>query len=188
MHASGFFWTMKKLFKRVLRKIGLIDDFTIELTISRQTLVDGLSKKMGDYQPDLFDIFTFNKKEYKGYIRSDKFEIKKCKSFIVSFSHWAEATGNINPGNNKLLVSIEIKSIQPYMVLIGFGLTALLFLTIGLLAIISTLATGEIEGLYAGFGILAFGTIFVGIQILVMRWSVSNLKRDLQDELKKIQE
>jgi hypothetical protein len=50
------------------------------------------------------------------------------------------------------------------------------------------LETGEIEGLYAGLGILAFGTIFVGIPILVMRWSVSNLKRDLQDELKKIRE
>ena len=74
------------------------------------------------------------------------------------------------------------------MTVIGFGLTALLFTTIGLFAIMSTFTTGDIDGLYAGLAILTFGTIFLGLPILAMRWSVQNLKTDLEDELKSIRE
>jgi hypothetical protein len=178
---------MKELLKKILRKIGLLDNFTVELTGSPQTVMDKLSKKTDDYQPDLFDIFTFNKKEYKGYIRADKFEIKKSKSFIVSFEHWAEAIGKMKIENDRL-INTEIYSIQAYMVVIGFGLTALLFFFIGLAAILSALTTGEIEGLYAGLGILTFMTVFLGLPIYVMKWSVRNLKSDLEDELKNISE
>jgi hypothetical protein len=179
---------MKDLLKRVLRKFGLLDNFDVELTISPQTLVDKLSKKTDNYRPDLFDNFTFNKKEYKGFITTEKFEIKKCQSFIVSFEHFAEAYGTIEKKENKLQIRTEIYSIQTYMTVIGFGLTATLFSAIGLLAIISTLTTGDIERLYAGLGILVFGTFFLGLPILAMRWSVQNLKMDLEDELKNIRE
>jgi hypothetical protein len=179
---------MKDLLKKVLIKFGLFDNFSIELTISPQTFVDKLSKKTDDYRPDLFDNFTFNKKEYKGFITTEKFEIKKCKSFPVSFENYAEAFGKIERRENKLEIRTEIYSIQPYMTVIGFGLTALLFSTIGLFAIISTLTTGDIDGLFAGIGILTFGTIFLGLPILAMRWSVQNLKADLEEELKSIRE
>jgi hypothetical protein len=179
---------MKELLRRASRQLGLLDNFKIELTVSPQTVKDRLSKKTDDYQPDLFDIFTFNKKEYKGFITTEKFVIKKCKSFPVSFDHWAEAVGKMKVEDNRLIINGEVKSIQVYMTIIGFALTALLFASIGLFAIISTLATGDIDGLYAAFAILAFGTIFLGLPILVMRWSVRNLKTDLEDELKKIRE
>lgn len=178
---------MKELLKKILRKIGLLDNFTVELTASPQTVIHELSKKTDDYQPDLFDIFTFNKKEYKGYIRTDKFEIKKCKSFMVSFDHWAEATGKMEMENDKLIITTEVKSIQAYMVGVSFGLIAVISSFIGLLAILSSL-TGEIEGLYAGLGILIFMTIFLGLPISIMRWSVRNLKSDLEVELKNIGE
>jgi len=179
---------MKELLRRASRHFGLLDNFKVELTVSPQTLKDRLSKKTDNYQPDLFDIFTFNKKEYKGFITTEKFEIKKCKSFPVSFEHLAEAVGKMKIEDNRLIINGEVKSIQPYMTIIGFGLTALLFATIGLLGIFSTLATGEIDGLYAGLAILTFGTIFLGLPILAMRWSVKNLKTDLEDELRKIRE
>ena len=179
---------MKNLLKRVLRKFGLLDNFDVELTVSPETLVDKLSRKTDKYRPDIFDNFTLNKREYKGFVTTEKFEIKKCQSFIVSFEHFAEAYGTIEKKENKLQIQTEIYSIQPYMTIIGFGLTATLFSTIGLHAIISTLTTGDIDGLYIGLGILAFGTIFLGLPILAMRWSVQNLKTDLEDELKKIRE
>lgn len=179
---------MKELLKKLLRKIGLLDNFTVELTVSPQTVIDKLSKKTDDYQPDLFDIFTFNKKEYKGYFRADKFEIKKSKSFIVSFEHWAEAVGKMRIENDRLIIRTEVRSIQPYNVAIGFGLTALLFSFIGLAAIVSSVTTSKIEGLYAGLGLLTFMTVFLGLPIYVMKWSVRNLKTDLEDELKNIRE
>ena len=179
---------MKELLKRASRQIGLLDNFKVELTVSPQTLKDKLSKKTDDYQPDLFDIFTFNKKEYKGFITTEKFEIKKCKNFPVSFEHWAEAVGKMKIENDRLIIKGEVKSIQPYMTIIGFGLTALFLGTIGLFGIISTFTTGDIDGLYAGLAILTFVTIFLGLPILAMRWSVKNIKTDLEDELKKIRE
>ena len=179
---------MKKFLKKILVKIGLLDSFTIELTVSPETMVAKLSKMMDDYQPYLFDIFTFNKKEYKGYIRIDKFEIKKCKKFMVSFDHLAEAIGRIKTENNKLIIRTEVSSIQPYVALISFGLSALFFLLIGLAAILFTLTTGEIEGLYVGLAIISIGIIFLGIPVYIMRWSVWNLKSDLEDELRNIGE
>ncbi len=140
---------MKDLLKKILRKFGLLDNFSVELSISSKTLVDKLSKKTDDYRPDLFDNFTFNKKEYKGFVTTEKFEIKKCKSFPVSFENYAEAFGKIEAKGDRLKIQTEIYSIQPYMTVIGFGLTALIFTAIALVAIISTMTTGDIDGLYA---------------------------------------
>ena len=166
----------------------MLDSFTIELKVSPQTLVDSLSKKTDDYRQDLFDIFTFNKKEYKGFITAQEFKIKKCQSFIVSFEHFAEAFGKIEAEQGKLKISTEIYSIMPYSTLISFGLIALFFTSIGLIAIASFLVTGKIDGLYAGIALLTFETIFLGLPILAMRWSVKTLSWDLEQELRRIRE
>jgi hypothetical protein len=179
---------MKDQLKKILGKLGLLDSFTLELTVSPQTLVDKISKKIDDYQPDLFDIFTFNKKEYKGFIRADKFEIRKCKSFPVSFDNWAEAIGRMKIENNRLIIKTEVKSFQPYMTIVSLGISALFFASLGLFTIISTVTTGDTDGLYIGLAILTIGTILLGLPILAMRWSVKNLKMDLEDELKGISE
>ena len=164
----------------------MLDSFSVELPISPQTLVDKLSKKMDDCRSDLIDNFTFNKKKYKGFTTTEKFEIKKCKTLPVSFENYAEAFGKIERDENKLRIQIEIYSIHPFMVIISFGLSALLFTIIALFAVISTLTTGTLGSLYAGLGILAFGVIFLGLPTLSMRWSVKNLKTNLENELKNI--
>jgi hypothetical protein len=179
---------MKKLIKNILRKFGLLDNFKLELTISPQAFVDKLSKKTDDYLPDVFENFTFNKKEYKGFITTEKFEIKKRKTFPVSFENYAEAFGEIKKKQDKLEIIVEVYSIQPYMTVIGFGLTALILTTIamGLFAIIFTTTTRGIHAFYAGLGMLTFETVFLGLPIMAMRWSVKNLKQDLEDELRNI--
>lgn len=185
---AHFFWTMKRLFKKILRRLGLIDNFTLELSISRQTLVDKLSKKVDDYQPDLFDIFTFNKKEYKGFIRTDKFELKRPQSSLITFDHLAEAIGKMKIDNNKLAVSTEIRCIQPYLTLIGFGLTVSIFTSIALFGVASFFASGETDGLYVGLALLIFETIFLGLPLLALRWSVRTLSWDLEQDLRKLRE
>jgi hypothetical protein len=181
---------MKKLLKNVLRKFGLFDTFNLKLSISPQTFVDKLSKKTDDYRPNVFGNFTFNKKEYKGYVTTEKFEIKKRKTFPVSFENYAEAFGEIKINEDKLEILVEVYSIQPYMIVIGFGLTALILTTIaiGLFTIIFTTTTRGIHGFYGGLLMLTFETVFLGLPIMAMRWSVKNLKTDLQDELRNIKD
>lgn len=179
---------MKKSIKRLIRKLGLLDDFSLELTISPQTLIYKISKKMDNYRPDLFDIFTFNKKEYKGFITTEKFEIKKCQSFIISFDHYAEAFGKIEIKDDKIQIRTEIYATDLYLKLAALGSSALIFTTIALLAITSTLTTGKIDGLYIGLIILIFESICFGLPFLAMRWSVQNLKSDLEDDLRNIRE
>lgn len=179
---------MKHLLKNISRKLGLLEQFNVELTVSAQTVKDKLSKKTDGDQPDLFDIFTVDKKEYKGVVTTERLEIKKRKRFPLSFEHLAEAAGQMKMENDKLIVSGEVKGIQLYLVIIGYGLTASLFVAIALVGVISTLTTGTVDGIYAAFAVLAFGAIFLGLPILFMRWSVRNLKTDLEEELRNIKE
>lgn len=70
-------------------------------------MVEKFSKKLDKSRPDLFDGFTFNKREYKGTITQESFSIKKCKSFIIAFEHFAEASGTMQNSNGKLKINAD---------------------------------------------------------------------------------
>ena len=181
---AHFFGQMKQLLKR----IGLFDSFTTEVKASPQTLVDKFSKITDSYQPDLFDSFTFDKKEYKGFVTTEKFELKKRKWFLISSEHWAEAFGEIRKLEDRTVVKVDIYSMHAYLVVIGFSLTSMVFLISGLGSIVYSLINSETNGIVAGLAILLVGFIMIGIPFFRMRWSVQNLKWDLESELKKLRE
>ncbi len=181
---AHFFGQMKRLLKR----IGLFDSFTTEIKVSPQTLVDNFSKITDSDQPDLFDSFTFDKKEYKGFVTTEKFELKKRKWFLLSSQHWAEAFGEIKKLDDKTIVKVDIYSMHSHFVLIGFSLTSLFFLIPGLGLMFFSSPNSEINGVIGGLTILSIGFIIIGIPIYRMRWSVQNLKWDLENELRKLRE
>lgn len=173
--------------KSLLRRLGLLDSLVVEIPISRQTLIDYFSKRLDRDQPDFFDIFTFNKKEFKGFINEEKFTLKRRRYFPdFSTDTLAYAKGKFKEDNQYLTVSVNFVAFYAYCHAIYFCLvTIALFLTLFVITI-SSIEEANIDGLYGAIFILAFWTFSVGLPISLIRLSVQNFKNDLAQDLKKI--
>jgi hypothetical protein len=83
--------------KEFLRKIKLIDSLTINLNISREEFVQQLLSITDEGSTSLFsnpfEAFSSRKKEFKGQVHFDHFQLRRKKKLFKAHSNMALASG-----------------------------------------------------------------------------------------------
>jgi hypothetical protein len=89
-----------------LKRLKLIDSFNLELKIQKSDFVERLKiqVKPSDLSmfSDSFSVFSANKKEYIGTVRSNDFRIKKRKQFFDFNLPFALANGRLKSKRRQL--------------------------------------------------------------------------------------
>jgi len=172
----------------LLRKIGLLDSFTIDIKVTPAELVQSISKKLDPPQFDLLDVLNFDKNEFKGFIEVDRFELKRHRAFLPSFAHLAKAHGKFEAREDKLTVTVNVYASPLYFPLTVLGFISISLVAISLFSLIAGIADGEVKrGILTTLGMWAILIIGVGIPLKIIRWSVQNLMFDVARELQDIE-
>jgi hypothetical protein len=102
-----------------LRKIKLIDHFTTELKIDKQTFVDRLSDITDEGNTGLFSnpfsIFSSNKKAFKGLVTFDEFMLKKQMKSFEANQGICTAKGTYSENNGQLTIEADINGINNFV-------------------------------------------------------------------------
>ena len=170
-----------------LRKIKLKDSFTVELEVDRYQYVDRLMSVVdpGDTGTlfSAFEGFSSSKREYKGKVNDQGFEIRRRKRLFDMNVIPAIAKGQWRQRDDQLIIETEINSFNNLfiffygilIVIYGIGFISLLFAGIGEDA-------GEMMTLIGLPFLLLHAAFMFGIPYLVMRNSTKRMKYDLTRE------
>jgi hypothetical protein len=170
-----------------LRKLKLIDHFTVELEVERYFFVDRLMSVVdpGDTGTlfSSFEGFSSNKKEYKGKVSDNGFEIRRRKKLFDMNMGSAIAKGKWRQKDNNLVIETEVNSFNNFFILFfviliviyGFGAIALLFSE-------NSEGGSKMIALMGLPFLLLHAAFMFGIPYMVMRNSTSRMKYDLTRE------
>lgn len=168
-----------------LRKIKLIDSFSILLNISKNDFVSNLRNNIDEAEIDsvfssAFEIFSSSKNVFKGQANHSGFKIRKRKRFFDRQFGFAKATGTYREKDDKLLISGQIKSWNNFMYFFfGFALLIYSFFIIGL--VLDSNSFGEVGFIAIPF-IFIHAAFMIGIPYFAMRSSLKKLKQELERE------
>jgi hypothetical protein len=170
-----------------LRKIKLLDHFKVELEIERHLFVDRLMSVVDPGDTGIlfasFEGFRSNKKEYKGKVGNDGFEIRRRKKLFDTNMNLAVAKGKLRQRDNYLVIETEVNSFNNFfvfffiitIVIYGFAIIAILFSENG--------DDGNNIGTAIGLPFLLLHAAFMfGIPYMMMRNSTKRMKYDLTRE------
>lgn len=167
-----------------LRKLKLIDNFTIELKVSKNDFVTKLKENVVEASVDpffeMFDLFSSNKKEYKGRVNFEKFEIKRRAKFFDSTLNLAVAKGSLYQKEDRLIIEAEINGFPTFMLFPLFIMVICYALFFFFLLV--SYIQDDSPFLWSGPFIFFHGIFMFGIPYLIMRRSTSRLKYDLERE------
>jgi hypothetical protein len=153
----------------LLRSIGLLKNFQLELPIKRSVFVDTLSANIDPPSADFFDIFSSGKNIYKGTVGLDSFSLKRKRKFFDGQMNLARSTGSLTQVGDKLVVDVEVNGFPGKMMVF-----AVMFLLVYAVAIVAMLSSNQ-SGMQIGFIIpfLFFHAGFMlGIPYYIMRRGV----------------
>jgi len=160
-----------------LRKINLVKDITIQLSVSK---ID-FTKKFRDNvdESDLgfvpFEAFQSSKNEYKGNIDGSAFELKKRRRLFDTNYSFAEVTGSLIERNDKLIIEAEIFGFKKRMIILfTFVIFFYLIAFAGMV-----LGNGDIPFFILPF-LFIHMSIMLGIPYFIIRRSVNRMAYDLE--------
>ncbi|WP_405568252.1 hypothetical protein [Polaribacter sp. Asnod6-C07] len=168
-----------------LRKIKLIDNFSISLNTNKNDFVTALRKNVDEDDIDslfssAFEIFSQSKNVFKGRANHSGFKIRKRKRFFDRQFGFAKATGNYREKDDKLIVTGQIKSWNNFMYFF-FGFAILIY-TVFILSFFFN-ANSFDDGSYIAIPFIIIHAAFMfGIPYFAMRSGLKKLKRDLERE------
>lgn len=171
--------------KEFLKKLKLIDNLTIDLEIQKDEFVKRLNQSVDrevlGFFSDSFDIFSSSKNEFKGWVDSQGFEIKRRRRMFDKGANLAYAKGSFMQKGNILSIKTEIKG-KDGLMFVFFILIPCFYLMFISIFIIISIGRESFPALLAAF-IISFHSIFMlGIPYVIIRRGVKNLKRDLERE------
>lgn len=164
-----------------LRKTKLINHFTIELQMDKQTFVNRLSAITDEGRTGLFsnpfEVFSSNKKAYKGHVAFDEFSIKKQKLAFHASYDFTTAKGVLMENNGRLTIETEVRGFNNHMT----------FYYILLIAIYSTFIVFVINSdgkapLFVVPFIALHGMLMFAIPYFMMKRGVERMVYDLERE------
>lgn len=169
---------MKKFFE----KIKIIDHLKVELNIDRYKFINNLRSVVEygglDYFSSISELFSSDKKEYRGKIDNNGFQIKRKKRFFDISYHHAIATGRISEFEGKIIVKVEIN---------GFNYKFIPFLIILLLFysffFYNIFFIEDSPPLIVILFIIIHAMLMFSIPYYMTKRSVKRLKYDLEREL-----
>ena len=166
--------------KNFLKKIGLVDYLSTELAVDQTTFVNRLKENVDHHSNGLFEIFNSSKKEYRGTVGYNNFEIQRREFYSYQNQLQAKVKGNLYQNGEKLVIESEISGYSPWLLLIFIFL---LFVYASFLG--AFLFTGADFGAESFF-ILPFLAIHAALMFYVpyrmLKRAVEKSKYDLERE------
>lgn len=166
--------------KDFLKKIKLIDTFSISLDVSKQKFVSELSRvteysELGVFS-NIFEAFDSSNKEFKGKVSSSGFKIRRKFKMFDNKNTAAIAEGIFKEKDDKLIIEATINGFNNFFYFFyGF---LILFYTIFIIGF--TFGEGD-QTFFFPF-ILFHGLAMFFIPYFVIRRSVNRLKYELERE------
>jgi hypothetical protein len=170
-----------------LRKIELLDNFTVELEVDRNVFVDRLMSIVDPGSTEtiftLFEGFGSNGMEYKGKVDNEGFEIRRRKKLFDSNINLAIAKGKWRQREDHLIVNTEVKSFNNFFIF--FIIMAIVFYGFAFVAIFLSENGTEESSLWMAISIpflFVHAAFMLGIPSFIMRRSINRMKYDLTRE------
>jgi hypothetical protein len=163
-----------------LKKIGLADNFQMELSIDKVDFVNILMANLDEPGNNPFEGFSSSKNIYKGTIRNDRFEVTRRARFFETNLSIAKTNGSLTQAGDKLIIDLEVNAFSKIM--IPFLIFFVIIYGIGF----SSFFFSEVPGKLAPIGLpfLAFhATFMLGIPYFMMRGSVKTAKYEIERDL-----
>lgn len=170
--------------RETLKKLKLIDEFTITIKIDKEKFMKRFSAKVdkggtGTFS-GMFDPFSSSKNEYRGSVGLDRFEIKRKRKFFDRNKMMAVAKGHFYQRLEGTEIQVEVNSFNKAMIPIF-----IFIIIFYLVFIIGFTASGNNEMGFIGIPfILLHASFMIGIPYFMMRKSVKNMMVDLEKEFK----
>jgi hypothetical protein len=160
--------------KGFFRKIGLVDNVSIELPVRRDEFLKTLRIHVDEPGGELFEVFSNSKNDYKGRVSHDTFDIRKRRRLFDSRLNFARAAGRVSGKDDSTIIDVELTGYSPLVIpffvflflVYGFVIASILFQSDGFLWTIPLVV------LHALF--------MIGIPYIVMRKSMSRIRYDME--------
>jgi hypothetical protein len=166
--------------KGFLRKIKLIDHFTTELEIDKNTFVDRLSAITDEGSTGLFsnpfDIFTSNKKTFKGRVTLDDFILKKQMKAFDAGDSMCSVKGTLAENDGKLTIEAEVNGVDNFI-----AIFYILLMSIATIFIVIALLSKETPSFLLPL-VFFQGIIWYSLPYLFLKRRVERMKYDLERE------
>jgi len=170
--------------KAFLKKLKLVDHLTTELEIQKNEFVIKFQKQVEQANIGLFsdyvDIFSSNKKAYKGQVSMYHFKIKRKQKLFDQTINTAIAQGNFEQSGSTLIIETEINGFRNGLIPYYIFLTIFYPLFISGF-FFSAIEDGSILFFFVPF-ILLHATIMFGGPYFMMRRSIKRMKHNLERE------
>jgi hypothetical protein len=168
--------------KEVLRKIGLVDSFKMELPISRNDFVSTLATNIDAPGFKFFEAFSSSKNAYKGIVSYEGFELKRKRKLFDANKTLPTCRGVFRATDSKLIIEVEIDGFSKIMIL--FLIFLGLFYTIFVMIIIFNIWTAQWAGVvWMVPFVLLHAAFMIGVPYYVMKRSTGATKYELERDL-----
>jgi hypothetical protein len=164
-----------------LTKIKLINHFTMELQMNKQTFVSRLSAITDEGSTGLFsnpfEVFSSNKKAYKGHVAFDEFSIEKQRLAFRASYDFTIAKGVLTENNGRLTIETEVRGFNNYMLFYY-----ILLIVVYSAFIVFVIGSGGKAPLFVVPFIALHGALMFAIPYFMMKRGVERMIYDLERE------
>lgn len=169
-----------------LKKIKLLDEFNISLNIDKNKFSSEFRNQVEEKDIDglfssAFEVFSSNKKKYKGFVNFNEFKIRKKRSFGNRKFGNIKAKGRFIQNGEKLKISTEIRGWNNFM-LIYFGVILVFYVVFLSFFLIGFDSSSNISFYFFIPFIAIHALLMFGLPIYQIRKGVASLKQDLERE------
>ncbi len=158
-----------------------MDSLTTNLNISREEFVKQLLSITDEGSTSLFsspfEAFSSSKREFKGQVHLDRFELRRKHKLFATYANMALASGvMIEEKENNLIIQTEISGFNNHMIILYIFL--IIFYSIFLIVF----AFSDKIPFWTSLVVFIHGAFMFLIPYWMMRSSVKNLKYELERE------
>lgn len=155
------------------QRLGLIKKFELKSNCTVDKFRETFQSKVGT--DDSFKDVYFSKKEFKGFIKRDSFDIHKSLKFPDSSMSMYGATGTYNENEDRLLINVAV-----YLPIGTFTLYFSMILFTNIIIVVNLLTQPWTIVLICGFSIIMTSFFYFSFKS-----GVTKLTRELEEVLTK---
>ena len=171
--------------REFLSRIGLIENFTLELFIDRSDFAKILSANVDASQLGVFDLFSKSRNAYKGTVNYDSFELMRKRKFFESRVSFVKMKGTFRQKSEKLIVETELNAFHVMML----PLIAVILLVYGftLIAVFTGAIPDSEQGSFVPIWMIPFillhAALMFGVPYYMLRRGMRTVKYNFERDL-----
>lgn len=171
--------------KHFLKKIKLIDSLTLEFEITKEEfsekLKENITKSDLGMFSDMFEMFSSDDNDYKGYVNYDSFEIKKRKRMFERNMNFSKITGKFYQNGRNLTVENEINGFPKGFILF-YIFTPIFYIFFISLFFTENNSDGDSFSYFLYFFISIHAFLMLGIPYFMMKKNIKKTKKNLEKD------